>query len=136
MKTYLKDLTLEEIIKRLKNEEVIYFDLAKQVHIKMIDGIICKFFGAKDVEINHFFSMTDSSYYFETEEPFEIKETGLYKTRSGRKVFVSDISKKPNRIYKISGIIEGDALSSNWPVYGSETMGVVSNDIISKWEED
>lgn len=132
MKTYLKDLTPEEIIKRLKNGEIIKFDGNNAFHIKMIDGIICRFYNRNNFVINGEFD--NDGFYFETEEPFEIKEAGLYKTRDGRKVFVSDISKNPNRIYKISGIIEGDALSSNWTVYGSETMGV-GNDIISKWED-
>lgn len=136
MKTYLKNLTPEEIIKRLKNGEIIKFDEDKTFHIKVIDGIICRIVDKNNFVINAVFD--NENFYFETEEPFKIKKIGLYKTRGGRKVFVSDISVNTDRTYKISGIIEGDTLSSNWTVYGSAVESgdyESADDIISKWED-
>lgn len=136
MKTYVKDLTPEEIIKRLKNGEVVKIKDSKE-YFKMIDGVICRFFSYGDVGIGSLLYTEPDDVYFETEELFEIKETGLYKTRCGRKVFVSDISLNPDRTYKISGIIEGDKLSSNWTVYGNAVESgdyESTDDIISKWE--
>lgn len=43
MKTYLKDLTPEEIIQRLKNGEILH-PVNPDFYIKMIDGVLCKYF--------------------------------------------------------------------------------------------
>lgn len=67
MRIYLKDLTPEEIIKRLKRGEVIktYY-----ISIKMVDGIIIRFYDNGDYILNDntYIDRTDNSYYFE-EEP-------------------------------------------------------------------
>lgn len=66
MRIYLKDLTPEEIIKRLKRGEVIktYY-----ISIKMVDGIIIRFYDNGDYILNDntYIDRTDNSYYFEGE---------------------------------------------------------------------
>jgi hypothetical protein len=134
MKTYLKDLTPEEIIKRLKNGEVIKMKHNK-VYIKMIDGIMVRFYPSYKPDINTTINLNDSTFYFETEEPFEIKETGLYKTRDGRKAFVSRIGDSDNT-YNVSGIILNDYSSNTWTIEGRINTGYKDNeDIIGKWED-
>lgn len=137
MKTYLKDLTPEEIIKRLKNGEIIKSEEDDDIIIRYYDGVIyssSKRFGGYKINVSF---VTDAAckYYFETEEPFEIKETGLYKTRDGRKVFVSHIGDSDNT-YNVSGIILNDYLSKNWTIKGRINTGYKGHeDIISKWED-
>ena len=131
MKTYLKDLTLEEIIKRLKNGEIVKVENSKE-YFKMIDGVVCRFFDYGNIGISSVLFTEPDDVYFETEEPFEIKEAGLYKTRDGRKVFVS-------KIYDdyILGLVDGDKELMSWNL-----NGFVFNDerednqnIIGKWED-
>lgn len=131
MKTYLKDLTPEEIIKRLKNGEFLQSPFGG--YYKMVDGIICKFLpNGNTVIAECLSSQMNGDCYFETEEPFEIKEAGLYKTRDGRKVFVS-------KIYDdcILGLVDGDEELMNWKlngfVFNDERED--NQDIISKWED-
>lgn len=134
MKTYLKDLTTEEIIKRLKNGEVAKTGNDKDYY-KMIDGVICYYCSDGDDGIGTIIYKKSDNAYFETEEPFEIKEAGLYKTRDGRKVFVSHIGDSDNT-YNISGIILNDYLSKTWTIEGRINTGYKDNeDIISKWED-
>lgn len=133
MKTYLKDLKFEEIIKRLKNGEVVHGD-GSWIY-KMIDGIICAFW-CKESYIGAMIDLdAESESYFETEEPFEIKETGLYKTRDGKRAFVSYINEDVK--YCIIGIVEGENAFLTWTVDGSYHIGEENpEDIVSKWEED
>lgn len=132
MKTYLKGLTPEEIIKRLKNGEIIKFDGNNAVYIKMIDGIICRFYGDFYFIINGGFD--NDGFYFETEEPFEIKEAGLYKTRDGKKVFVSCITNEC--LQPVTGVIQGENNTTSWYLSGEyEQADESPYDIISKWED-
>ena len=130
MKTYIKDLTPEEIIKRLKNGEVFKSRLRSD-EIKLVDGVLFMKKEDGSVIINPRFEIT-SDLYFETEEPFEIKEAGFYKTRDGRKVFVS-------KIYDdcIIGLIDGEEELQNWNLNGFvfNDKREENQDIISKWED-
>ena len=132
MKTYIKDLTPEEIIKRLKNGEIIKFDCDNTFHIKMIDGIICRIYENYFI-INGGFD--NDGFYFETEEPLTFEQGKFYKTRDGKKAFVSFIA-GDGRKYPVSGIICGEALTSAWETNGRIiTDNQSDQDIISKWED-
>lgn len=88
MKTYLKDLTPKQIIKRLKKGEVVKVDCNEYqelTHLKMIDGIICRFFNDGSVMIGGGFSIENC--YFE-EEPLLLKAGKFYKTDHDNKVFI------------------------------------------------
>lgn len=133
MKTYLKDLTPEEIIKRLKNGEFLQNPFGG--YYKMVDGIICKFLpNGNTVIAECLSSQMNSDCYFETEEPFEIKEIGFYKTRDGKKAFVYYIAN--NDIKPIKGVIQGMNCIISWFLSGEyEQADKDDFDIISKWED-
>jgi hypothetical protein len=64
------------------------------------------------------------------EEPFKITHTGLYKTRAGKKAFVS-VVKKDGCV----GIIEGNEGSIYWDKSGLYWDGNVNpEDIVAEWE--
>lgn len=128
-KTYLSTLEPEEIIKRLKNGEVIN-DEESISTIKMIDGVIVKEY-AQEMTFNYAFTVDSvDDYYFEEEEKFEITETGLYKTREGGRVFISAIED-----YAF-GIVEGEKIRRDWYLTGRFGEGLKSRiDIVSKWED-
>ena len=134
MKLYLKDLTIGETITRLKNGEVIKIENSEE-YIEMIDGIICYYSNDGDVILGASIFKNQGNRYFEVEESFEIKETGLYKTRDGRKVFVSCIDYELNA--PVIGIIQGENDATCWYLSGdySEYNKNSDLDIIGKWED-
>lgn len=91
MKQYIKDLTPEMIISRLKNGEVLKND--ENATLEMIDGFII---GKRNDNwcINPAFgSLSFDDYYFEIPEPELNIEIGkFYKTREGEKAYVFNIT--------------------------------------------
>ena len=130
-KIYLKDLTPEEIIRRLKNGEVIRFSTTNST-IKMIDGVICYINSVEKIIGDNIHIFNDYNKYFEEEEAFKIKKTGLYKTRDGNKVFVCKLYKNSCR-----GIFDGDDNTNIWFLDGFYNSTKTSSpyDIISEWED-
>ena len=62
----------------------------------------------------------------------KITETGLYKTRDGRRVFISNIANN----FCCAGLIEGQLEIQTWNTDGINIVYGKSNyDIVSKWEE-
>lgn len=141
MKTYLKDLKLNEVIKRLKNGEVIKDERSDDT-IKYYDGMICRLFKNGTYLISTTIpSDPDFPYYFE-EDHFEIKETGFYKTRDGSKVYISWIKYyNDNGMCASSdefvcyGIFENGDNVFTWNVFGKSNLNSDKLDIISKWED-
>lgn len=130
-KIYLNTLKPEEVIRRLKNGEVVHMDSSDSVTYKMIDGIICYYYDNKAYNICSGFNIDDYAYYFESEEKFEITETGIYKTRDGQKVFIVDVEK--GIAY---GTFEGKHKIFKWLLSGSFGEDVPNElDIVSKWED-
>lgn len=131
MKTYLKNLTPEEIIKRLKNGEVVKVDNIKSYY-KMIDGVICKFYKDGDVGVGEMFYKNPKDIYFETKEPLTFEQGKFYKTRDGKKAYISSIT--TTYIY---GIITGKTSMDTWHLNGMHWHNgdKHKNDIISKWED-
>lgn len=135
MKTYLKNLTPEEIIKRLKNGEIIKSEEDDEIIIKYYDGVIYssnKRFG--DYQINVSFMNTGADeFYFDTEDSSLTFEEGkFYKTREGKKAYISRITK--TRFY---GIITGKTSLDTWNHKGMHwyDKSPHKNDLISKWED-
>ena len=133
MKTYLKDLTHEEIIKRLKNGEVVKIKYNGS-YIKMIDGIMVKFYPLHKFIINVSIDLDleGDDYYFEKEEPLTFEEGKFYKTREGKKAYISRIT--TTYFY---GIITGKTALDTWNLKGMHWCdnSPHKNDLISKWEE-
>lgn len=135
MRVYLKDLTIEEIIKRLKDGEIIVNELNGD-ECMMIDGVICSRLNNGSVLINDSISRDDFKF-FKTKECFMITETGLYKTRDGRKVLVSNIYDPEEITYKVLGLIEGDSDTTTWTVEGwfESDSNESKDDIVAKWDD-
>lgn len=129
-KTYLNTLTPEEIIKRLKNGEIVK---RKTVHdneiiYKMIDGIIVR----EDegcTTLNSFIAIDDQ--YFEEKRPFMITKTGVYKTRDGRKAYVCNIDDNGDCTF----VIEGESRLYYSTKQGSTSDQETEMDIVSEWED-
>ena len=132
MKLYLKDLTPEEIIKRLKNGEIIKSEEDGDI-IKYYDGVICRAYKDGGFTINAGFTNDNiCGYCFETEEPLTFEEGKFYKTREGKKAYISRIT--TTRFY---GIITGKTSLDTWNLKGMHWCDKYphKNDLISKWED-
>lgn len=129
---FLKFLTLAEIYDKLSRGGVIGFG-DEYRKIKVEKGTIRILFGDRttyDTKIP-----LDKEFYFEC-EPFEIKETGVYKTRDGKKAFVSFIKHIGKNNYPC-GVIDGDDSKFEWKENGYYSIEgePTEYDIIGKWED-
>lgn len=132
MKTYLKDLTPDEVIRKLKAGEVVNFESSKE-KIKIIDGIISGFYPNGDTMLNVSLDLTDDILYFETPDELKIEVGKCYRTRDGRKAFISYYEASTDKYY---GIIYGENLMRSWNPNG-ECLTVCENkDLISEWSDD
>lgn len=144
MKKYLKEFSYKEVIDKLQNGEVIYHDIDEDTEVPykffMYNGVLCWEDESKDIHVGISLGITELNkqcYFNETEEPFEIKETGLYKTRDGRKAFVCEIDNEIDcNEHPIKYVIEDcDFLyttSKNGMFYKTKENKF---DIVSKWED-
>lgn len=135
-KVFLNTLTPEEIIRRLKNGEVIKReDRGNDLIYRMIDGVIVQK-DIWDITIGSSFTVDEvDDYYFEEDEPFIITETGVYKTRDGRKAFVYKIKDETDSIYPICYVVEKEDDSILATKQGKYATGETYLDIVAKWEE-
>lgn len=129
---YLRFLTLKEICDKLSRGGIISFGDGYR-KIKVEKGTIHIIFGDDsnyDTRIP-----LDKEFYFEC-EPFQIKETGIYKTRSGKKAFVSFIKINGENNYPC-GVIDGDDSMFEWKENGYYSIEgePTEYDIIGKWED-
>lgn len=148
MKQYIKDMTPEEIIQRLKNGEILH-PLNPDGYYKMIDGVLCEFYKNELQFINTQIGSVyrpdlneGFDYYFETKEPFKITESGFYKTKDRSKVYISWIKtydmdgyNLPEEDYICYGIFEGGDNVFTRNVFGKSNSSSDKLDIISKWED-
>lgn len=132
-KTYLNTLTPEEIIKRMKNGEVVKCRSDNFI-FKMIDGVIV-LIDKEDMIINDSMVIDKKDdYYFEEKGQFEITETGVYKTRDGRKAYVYEIEDDPEILYPVMFI--ADKLEIHVSKNGRYSLlNETVLDIVSKWED-
>ena len=134
MKTYLKDLTPDEVIIRLKAGEVVKHEKGNYEK-KWIDGIICTIFNAGGFVINDCLGC-DESAYFETPDELKLEVGKKYKTRDNRTVFIYNFDEKLD--YPFCGVIMGTSdCCYNWGkngrfYYSEET----EDDLISEWSDD
>lgn len=81
-KVYLRDLTAEDITKRLQNNGVVYYN--PNIYYKFVNGVFCKFFKTRCVKINAVIDMgVLNNFYFEEQEPLTIEVKGFHKIRDG-----------------------------------------------------
>lgn len=134
MKTYLKDLTPDEVIRRLKAGEVVRYRGTDYI-IKYIDGVLCTLFDDGDVDINSILMIRKvGDYYFETPDELKLEVDKCYKTRDGRKAFVSYYDEK-NKQYH--GCVLGRSEIVYWYENGSWYEDQEHDvDIISEWSDD
>lgn len=131
MKTYLKDLTPEEVIRRFKAGEVAKNSLNQEVFI--IDGVFCE--RVKDNKFNINISLFHcENFYFETPDELKPEVGKCYKTRDGRKAFISYVAKDDEMCF---GCIQDDNTVTSWHKNGSFFAEEIDNlDLISEWSDD
>lgn len=138
MKTYLKDLTPEEVIRRLKAGEVLKEDDSKTI-TKLVEGVWCTYYQNGSIGLNDGFNLDSDArqyYYFETPDELKLEVGKCYKTRDGRKAFVSSIMLDSE--FPFLGIIENCAKTENWLENGKFNIYQPENDLdlISEWSDD
>lgn len=123
-KIYLNTLKTEEIIKRLKAGEVIKIDGDQLFEIKCIDGVVCSFDGpAKRINTSVVIDDHDDFYFEGADDPFKITETGVYKTKDGRRAFICEV-----REHIVFGMIEGISALIRWSPDGMAYMEDVKDE--------
>lgn len=129
-KVYLKELSIEEIIKRLNNGDVIKD--SDGIKFKMVNGFLIKSNFDESSTINAGLRVDfDKTFYFEDPEP--ITESGIYRLKNGKKVFIFYV--KPHILF---GAIDGTDYVSRWNPNGGAYMNDVldkDHEIVGKWEE-
>lgn len=135
-KTYLKDLKPDEVIRRLKAGEVLKDKDSKTI-VKIVDGFICAFRSNGEFTINDgVFSDCDTRelQYFETPDELKLEVGKCYKTRDGRKAFVSYYDKNKNEYL---GCIQDEDVVVYWCENGLWYENEESNeDLVSEWSDD
>ena len=139
-KVPITDLTSEEIIKRLNNEEIIYCDGSNGITYKKYNDFLCRFENNKCTNINadipyyHF-------YYFLDKKPLNLEVNKFYKTKSGLKVYCYAYVENDGFPYKFvipintaqnrnDCLLSTDEFGRN---FGNNTPS--DNDIIEEWED-
>lgn len=115
-KVYLNTLTPEDIIKRLKDGEIIKIKEYEDYCFKMIDGVIC-YITDTNTYIQHQIDSSDTDLYFEEQEEFNVEKTGRYRTRDGKTAYVSFVGKE-----NAYGIVDGFQTDFHWYKDGSHLM--------------
>lgn len=133
-KVYLKDLQPDEVIRRLKAGEVVKCETDEHEPMKgqykMIDGVLCGFFEGGDILYGAAIEQ-DNGFYFEEPEKLKIEVRKPYKTKDGRKAFISVV----DDMYAY-GIIEGNSVVTTWGHNGVCDTDDDGGDLISEWSDD
>lgn len=132
MKTYLKDLTPEEVIRRLKAGEVVENEKCK-IKYKIIEGVLCGLWTDGGIDYNaRIISDKEKGWYFETPDELKLEVGKCYKTRDGRMAFVNF---KDNKIS--SGVIVGSLDVFSWKEDGTYLHTAIDSnyDLISEWSD-
>ena len=131
MKTYLKDLTPEEIIRKLKAGEVVKNETS---NARIVEGMVCLFRNEKLFAIGAFGVETDD--YFETTDELELEVGKFYRTRDGKKVVIIGIDYS-REDYPFWGGVIGNCFSSSWASNGRfDLKRETKTDLISEWRDD
>lgn len=134
MKTYLKDLAPAEVIQRLQTGEEVKND-ATSIIYKIVDGILCGIWPDREIEYNTTLTVcVNSNFYFETPDELKLEVGKCYKTRDGRKAFISYYDKNDNEYH---GCINGKAGDMCWCENGLWYENEENDpDLISEWSDD
>lgn len=128
MKEYIKDLTVETVISRLKQGEVL---TDGRRHVECIDGMIvlkCE----KDWVINYSISKEFDELYFDRPAPELKLEIGkFYKTRDGKKAYVFAVNSEGKYNVAIEGEGAYSVFAGGYYSEEEETDG----DLIGLWRE-
>lgn len=125
MEKFVCKMKPEEVAKLLQEGKIIK-DLTSDAEYRLVNGLL---YNSDTRCLSNSLFLDDDDLYFEIEEPFQIKETGLYKTRAGRKVFVSYIDRC------VIGVLENDCWIRNWEINGNyDDKDKTEFDIVSKWD--
>lgn len=135
MKTYLKDLTPEEVIRRLKAGEVVRFEEA-DFYYRFINDVLCFFDGEDGIVYNASISIhPKSKHYFETPDELKLEVGKCYRTKDGRKAFISSYNSSTK--YFKGAVIDFLNLAvwteNGMYLYASEESNL---DLISEWSDD
>ena len=136
-KVYLKDLKPDEVIRRLKAGEVIKHTRGNYEK-KLIDGFICTIFNSGRFVINDYLTndylTNNESACFEEPEEFKLEVGKCYRTRDGRKAFVSSYNSSTK--YFRGAVIDFLNLAV-WTEKGLYLCATESGlDLISEWSDD
>lgn len=104
---------------------------------KMIDGVLCGFFEDGDILYGAGFDVSqDNGFYFEEPEQFKLEVGKCYRTRNGKKVFISGINSDND--YPMFGIIKGFISPDRWLENGKFDISNTEHDLdlISEWSDD
>lgn len=139
MKKYTKDMTAEEVMRRLKSGEIVR-SLESDTVYRISNGLLCRYGGnCECIGIGVRLNPWCDQYYFDCPDEFKITKTGLYRTRDGRKVFVSYIVKDDEDCdFPVEGVIEGSSEVHNWRTSGlwdGYVDKITDNDIVGEWNE-
>ena len=132
-KVYLKDLQLDEVIRRLKSGEILKNEQSKS-QIKYIDGVLCRICENGTIEYNTNFWTCNIAHYFEEPEELKLEVGKPYKTKSGEKAFITDFNKYTR---KYRGVIVGiNEEFFSWQVQGILDGTDHAYDIVAEWGDD
>lgn len=131
MKRYLN--TIEEIAEALQNEKVVFIDNDDN-QLKLVNGIMFGFNGK--ITINPSILFEPNHIYTYDTEPLKLEVGKFYKTRAGRKVWITYAIKDECEYYPFCCIV----LGGNEVYYVNEQGFVVSTetselDLVAPWEE-
>lgn len=133
MKTYLKDLTPEEVIRRLKAGEVLRDE--ERVSTKLVEGMLFTYYDNRIILNSSVFidDVAKENLYFETPDELKLEVGKCYKTRDGRKAFVY---LEVGDYFR--GVVEGDDKIYVWDGKGQYSNRAMECrlDLISEWSDD
>ena len=132
-KVYLKDLQPDEVIRRLRAGEVVKDEKIKEI-IKMIEGILSFVSPFGNIRLNIILNPLCPDYYFEEPEKLKLEVGKCYRTRDGRKAFVSSYSSSSK--YFRGAVIDFLNLSV-WTEKGLYLYATESGlDLVSEWSDE
>lgn len=134
MKTYLKDLTPDEVIRRLKSGEEVKNAVDDTESYKFLDGFIVKH-NDDGYILSCYLWLGESPLYFETPDELKLEVGKCYKTRDGRKAFISTYDSE-KRCFR--GVIAESFDFYEWEISGDSIYSAINCgvDLISEWSDD
>ncbi len=130
MREYLNNLPTKEIIERLLAGKIAKNDLGRTLYA--INGVLCSSIPNEKTVIGACVGVSDfENLYFEEPEKLKIEVRKPYKTKDGRKAFISVV----DDMYAY-GIIEGNSVVTTWGHNGVCDTDDDGEDIISEWSDE